>query len=222
MAGVISLFVVLLIWRFCIILGQTVFAAAGLPPAAAAFEARSALVGAGYTTSESEYVVHNPAARRVAGSLILFGYFGPAAILALLGVSFIVPTGQDLTRRALVLLLLIVGLIVIDRLGVIRALGTRPARALAKRIIENGAFETWLVVGDRVIAEAVIPLDPAQAELTLAALAAPGVTVLAVEPAEQGPATFPDETQPAEPLPGERVVVFGSQRALDPLRNASR
>ncbi len=113
MAGVISLFVVLLVWRFFIVVGETVFAAAGLPPKAAAFEARSALVGAGYTTSQSEYVVRDPAARRVASTLVLFGYFGPTVIVALLGISFVLPSGEDLTARGVTLFVLIGGLIVL-------------------------------------------------------------------------------------------------------------
>ena len=175
MAGVISLFVVLLIWRFFMILGEEVFAAAGLPRTAARFEARSALVGAGYTTSQSEYVVRDPAAQRVAAILVVFGYFGPAALLALLGVSFVVPTGEDLTSRALTLVVLLLGLILVERLGVIRALGSRPAGALTRRMITNGAIDTWLVVGDRAIAAAVIPPEPARAERTIAVLTAPDV-----------------------------------------------
>ena len=120
MTGVISLFVVLLVWRFFIVLGETVFAATGLPPKAAAFEARSALVGAGYTTTQSEYVVRDPAARRVASMLVLFGYFGPTLVLALLGVSFVLPTGEDLTARGVTLFVLVAGLFVSDRFGVIR------------------------------------------------------------------------------------------------------
>lgn len=220
MAGVIGLFMVLLIWRFFIILGEEVFAAAGLPRTAAGFEARSALVGAGYTTSQSEYVVRNPAARRVAATLVVFGYFGPAVVLTLLGVSFVVPTGEDLTHRAVALVALLLGFILLDRLGVIRALGSRPAHALAKRTIANRTIETWLVVGDHAIAAAVIPSEPAQAERTLAVLTGPDVRVLAVEPSGPGPATISSETQPAELQPGERVVVFAPQRTLDPLRKA--
>ncbi len=86
-------------------------------------------MGAGYTTAQSEYVVRDPAAQRVASILVVFGYFGPAAVLALLGVSFVVPVGEDLTDRTIALVVLVLGLIVVERLGVIRALGARPARA---------------------------------------------------------------------------------------------
>jgi hypothetical protein len=219
-AGVISLFVVLLIWRFFIIVGETVFAAAGLPPKAAAFEARSALVGAGYTTSQSEYVVRDPASRRVASALVLFGYFGPAIIVALLGISFVLPSGEDLTARGVLLFVLVGGLLVADRLGVIRALGTRPARAVAKHLADD-TFETWVVVGDHAIATVLIPNEPERAEPIITALNTPDVRILDVEPAERGQPTFPDDSQPVEPHAGDRVVAFGPERCFESLRFAA-
>lgn len=220
------MFVVLLIWRFFMILGEEVFAAAGLPRTAARFEARSALVGAGYTTSQSEYVVRDPAAQRVAAILVVFGYFGPPAMLALLGVSFVVPVGEDLTDRTIALVVLVLGLILVERLGVIRALGARPARALARRMITTGAIETWLVTGDRAIAATVIPSEPLRAERTIAVLTQPDVQVLAVEPSGPRPPTFPSPAFPSERPsvdlhPGERVIVFGPKRTLEDLRQDS-
>ena len=129
MTGVIGVIVVLIVWRFCVVFDATVFQAAGLPGPAAGFEARSALVGAGYTTSQSELVVRYPPARRVAATLAVFGYFGPALILALLGVSFVVPVGEDLTLRAVMPGVLLVGLLAVDRVGVIQFVARRPATA---------------------------------------------------------------------------------------------
>jgi hypothetical protein len=217
-AGVLSLFVVVLVWRFFILVGETVFAAAGLPPKAAMFEARSALVGAGYTTSQSEYVVRNPAARRFASTLVLLGYFGPTLILALLGVSFVIPTGEDLTTRTITLVVLIGGLFLFDRLGAIRAIGARPARAVAKRLLADDTFETWVVVGDRVIAAVLIPKEPERSEPMIATLNDPSVRISAVEPAEPGQPTFPDETQVVAPRPGDRVVAFGPMQAFESVR----
>jgi hypothetical protein len=219
-AGVISLFVVLLVWRFFLVLGETVFNAAGLPPKAAAFEARSALAGAGYTTSQSEYVVGDPASQRVASLLVLFGYFGPTVMVALLGISFVLPSGEDLTERGVLLFVLIGGLLVVDRLGVIRALGARLARAVAKRFVDDGAFETWVAVGDHVIATMLIPSDPERAEQMIVSLNEPGVRILAVEPAGRGQPTFPDESQPIAPHPGDRVVAFAPRQVFASGRNA--
>ena len=221
MAGVISLFVVVLVWRFFILVGESVFAAAGLPPKAAAFEARSALVGAGYTTSQSEYVVRDPAARRFASTLVLLGYFGPTLVLALLGVSFVLPTGEDLTARGITLVVLIGGLFLFDRLGLIRAIGARPARAVARRLLAHDPFDTWVVVGDHVIAAVLISKDPERSEPMIATLNHPSVRILAVEPAAPGQPTFPDESQLVVPQPGDRVVAFGPEQALELVRRSA-
>ena len=221
MAGVISLFVVVFVWRFFILVGESVFAATGLPPKAAEFEARSALVGAGYTASQSEYVVRNPAARRFASTLVLVGFFGPTLILALLGVSFVLPSGENLTARGITLVVLIGGLFLFDRLGLIRAIGARPARAAARRLLADDTFETWVVVGDRVIAEVLIPKDPERSEPMIATLNDPGVRILAVEPAEPGQPTFPDDSQLVVPRPGDRVVTFGPAQVLDSARRSA-
>jgi hypothetical protein len=220
-AGVISLFVVVLVWRFFILVGESVFAAAGLPPKAAAFEARSALVGAGYTTSQSEYVVRDPAARRFASTLVLLGYFGPTLVLALLGVSFVLPTGEDLTARGITLVVLIGGLFLFDRLGLIRAIGARPARAVARRLLAHDPFDTWVVVGDHVIAAVLISKDPERSEPMIATLNHPSVRILAVEPAAPGQPTFPDESQLVVPQPGDRVVAFGPEQALELVRRSA-
>ena len=221
MGGVISLFVVALLWRFLILVGEAVFAAAGLPPKAAAFEARSALVGAGYTTSQSEYVVRDPAARRFASTLVLLGYFGPTLVLALLGVSFVLPTGEDLTARGITLVVLIGGLFLFDRLGLIRAIGARPARAVARRLLAHDPFDTWIVVGDHVIAAVLISKDPERSEPMIATLNHPSVRILAVEPAAPGQPTFPDESQLVVPQPGDRVVAFGPEQALELVRRSA-
>lgn len=214
MAGVISVFVVLLFWRFLILVGETVFAASGLPPKAAAFEARSALAGAGYTTAQSEFVVHHPAARRFASTLVLLGYFGPTLVLALLGISFVLPTGEDLTARTIALVVLVAVLFAFDRIGVLRSLGGRPARALARRLLADETFETWIVVGDRVVASVLIPKDHERSESMIAALIDPTVTILAVESPDPGQPAVPGEPQGAAPRPGDRVVAFGPASAF--------
>lgn len=218
MAGIISLIFVLVIWRFCIVFGVVVFEAAGLSSGAAGFEARSALVGAGYTTSQSEYVVRNPTARRVASALVVFGYLGPPLVIALLGVSFVLPTDEDLTERAVTLALAVVVLVVVDRFGLFRLLGNRPARALAGRMIDT-TFETWIAIGDRVVAAIWIPTDVSVAERVLAVLGERDVHVLAVEPAGHGSPVFPSDEQPVEPGPGARVVVLAPGASLDALHH---
>ncbi len=217
MPAVVSIFVVLLLWRFLILFGAAVFQRSGLTAEGAQFEARSALVGAGYTTTRSELVVRNPVAGRVASMLMVTGYFGPATILALLGASFVVPTDDDLTPRVVVLVVLLIGLYGIDRFGVIRAVGSRPARAIADRMVGRTSCETWIAVHDHVIAAILVPVDAVRAAPVLAVLGDSDVTMLAVERTPPGPTVFPIESGPAEPGPGDRVLVLGPQRVLERL-----
>jgi hypothetical protein len=216
--GVIGVIVVLIVWRFCVVFGATVFQAAGLPGPAAGFEARSALVGAGYTTTQSELVVQYPPARRVAATLVVFGYFGPALILALLGVSFVAPTDEDLTVRVVTLVVLLVGLFVVDRIGVLSLVSRPPAIALARRMTGNVAVEEWIVVGDHAVAAATVPVDPDRAVAMIEALTAADVTVLAIEPADEVDTVVPTDSPVVRPRPGERVVVFGPRSSLDAIR----
>ncbi len=216
MTGVVSIIVILLFWRFLILFGTAVFQAVGLSPEAAAFEARSAITGSGYTTSQSELVARNPAAGRTASILILTGYFGPATILALLGVSFVIPTSDDLSVRVVVLVGLLVALFAVDRIGLIRAIASRPSKALARRMVGATTFETWIEVGDDAVASLVLPSDPARSQATLAALTGSDVTLLAIEPAASASGSV--TIDPSGAAPGDRLVLFGPQQALAPLR----
>jgi hypothetical protein len=218
MVAVVSVGGVLLLWRFMVVFGTTVSETTGLSPQAAGFETRSALVGAGYTTSQSERVVRNPAARRAAGVLVMLGYFGPATVLALLGVGFVIPTNEDLTRRTVVFGALLVGLFLLDRLGIIRAIGVRPARAVARRWVAASTFEAWIDLGDHIVASLIVPSDSSRAQDVLPLLDATGIQLLAIDRGADVATIVPTGTEPVEPRPGDRIVVFGQRSALEHLQ----
>ena len=67
----------------------------GLSRETARFQARSALSGAGFTTSESEQIVNHPVRRRIIMWLMLMGSAGVATVVATAAVSF---SGIDTTR----------------------------------------------------------------------------------------------------------------------------
>jgi len=217
MAGVIGVVLVLFFWRFLVIFGSTVIETAGLSPKAAGFESRSLIVGAGYTTAPSELVIQNPATQRVAGLLVVTGYFGPTIILALLGASFITPADGDLVNRWMLLVVLVLMFIVFDRCGLIRRIAVRPARALAKRAAARTTFETWIVVGDHAVAALIVPVDAAMSERVLAILASDDIDLLAIEHGGKFGAPISDEPDPADAAPGDRLVVFGPRTSLETL-----
>lgn len=80
--------------------------ATGMPRPAARFQARSALSGVGFTTSESEAVVGHPARRRIIMALMLVGSVGLATTIAgvLAGVAGADSSGQAASRVGLLVL----------------------------------------------------------------------------------------------------------------------
>jgi hypothetical protein len=220
MIGAVGVFVILLLWRFLVLWAAAVFEAVGLSPPSARFEARSALTGAGYTTSQSEQIAQHPAARRAASTMMVVGYFGPAAILALLGASFLLPpAGEGLRAQAITVTVLCASLFALDRSGAIRAFGSRPATALARRTIGANAFDTWTLIGDQAMAILTIPDDQTLASRTLAVVDAAEVTLLAVTPAgEHHTFYLAGGLLRERPGPGDRIVVFGPRQQLEPLR----
>jgi TrkA-C domain len=61
----------------------------GMPRSVARFQARSALTGVGFTTTEAESVVNHPVRRRIIMSLMLAGNIGLAAVAAGLMTGFL-------------------------------------------------------------------------------------------------------------------------------------
>lgn len=76
----------------------------GLSREAARFQARSALTGAGFTTSESEKIVQHPVRHRIVMMLMLIGSAGIVSVLGSVMLSAATAeTGRDVTRQIVVL-----------------------------------------------------------------------------------------------------------------------
>ncbi len=67
----------------------------GLSQEASRFQARSALAGVGYTTSEAELVVNHPVRRRIIMILMLIGNIGVPTVVATLVVSMLTATQSE-------------------------------------------------------------------------------------------------------------------------------
>ena len=105
----------------------------GMSIQAARFQARSALSGTGFTTTEAESVVDHPVRRRVVMALMLLGSAGLVTAIATLIISFAnVDRDEAFTR----LLALIVALLVIYGLSRNRAVDRRLS-ALIARVLER-------------------------------------------------------------------------------------
>lgn len=76
----------------------------GLSREAARFQARSALSGTGFTTSEAEAVVGHPVRRRIVATLMLIGSAGLVTVIATLMLSFTDAGGAQALHRILALI----------------------------------------------------------------------------------------------------------------------
>ncbi|MCF8104413.1 MAG: TrkA C-terminal domain-containing protein [Desulfohalobiaceae bacterium] len=83
----------------------------GLTRESAKFQARSALSGAGFTTSESEMVVNHPVRRKIVMFLILIGNAGIVAAMSSLILTFV--SEGDQTSLSIKIVLLVCGIVAI-------------------------------------------------------------------------------------------------------------
>jgi hypothetical protein len=108
---VVSLLVVLVMSLIITRVATVALALTGMTQQAARFQARSALTGAGFTTTESERVVNHPVRRRVIMALMLIGNTGLVLAAALM-VALLAGDGEGgLAGRGTQLGLLLAGLL---------------------------------------------------------------------------------------------------------------
>ena len=103
MVAVASLLTVVVAGLVVARLGTMALVATGMPVEIARFQARSALTGVGYTTSESESIVGHPVRRRVVLWLMVTGNAGFVTLVASVMLPFVTSggTGDTLTRLGL-------------------------------------------------------------------------------------------------------------------------
>ncbi|MEM9514659.1 MAG: hypothetical protein AAGA42_07335 [Actinomycetota bacterium] len=78
--------------------------ATGTPASVAAFQARSAFSGAGFTTTEAENVVNHPVRRRIIATTMFVGSLGTPTLVVSVMVGFLAPGPGSTTERSLVVL----------------------------------------------------------------------------------------------------------------------
>ena len=186
MIAIVSLFVVVILSLVVTRVGAVALRLTGMSQDTARFQARSALTGSGFTTSESEQVVSHPLRRKIIGILMLLGNIGLVAASGTLIVSLVgIEEGEGSSTNLLVLLS---GLVVlyfvatsklVDRLicGVI----SRAHRRYTE--LETRDFSTLLHLhGDYQIAEIKVRVGDQMAGKTLAeaGLKSKGVLVLGI------------------------------------------
>ena len=89
MTGIISLLIIISLSMLATRIGALALVHTGLSMEAAKFQARSAYMGVGFTTNESEMVVNNPVRRKVLTTLMFLGNAGVITTISSVIFSFI-------------------------------------------------------------------------------------------------------------------------------------
>jgi hypothetical protein len=217
MAALLSVFAVLGISVIVTRVGAIALVHTGLAHEVARFQARSAFLGVGFTTSESESIVNHPVRRRVASALILMGNVGIVSAVASLVLSFTRATGTEVLHRGAVLVGGVIALVLVVR--------SRPVDAAMSRVI-GAALRRWTDLdvrdyaslleldGDYGVMELNIEEGDWLAHRTLAeaALRDEGVVVLGVNRAGGAYVGAPDGHTLIEP--GDSLTVYARSHRL--------
>ena len=134
MIALATLLVVVLASLIVTRIATVILTLTGLSVESARFQARSALTGVGFTTSEAESVVNHPVRRRVVMALMLVGSAGVITVMATLLLSFLGAGASAVTGRLLFLVLGLLGLFALAR--------SRAFDRLLSRLI-RGALNRW-------------------------------------------------------------------------------
>lgn len=132
MYGIILLLVVAMLSLLITRIATIALTATGMSQPSARFQARSALSGVGFTTTESEAVVSHPARRRIIMGLMLAGSAGLATSIAgiLAGVAGAADTSSRLSRGVV----LVGGLVLIHAASASRSFDRFLSRIIGRAL----------------------------------------------------------------------------------------
>ena len=192
--------------------------ATGMPPEVAAFQARSAFTGAGFTTSEAENVVNHPARRKLISTAMFSGNLGVPTLLVTVMLGLLAPGPGDTSTRIFVLAAGAAVLVAIASTRPVTRyfveLGRRKSDPMVRRAIQDrGTALLQLGADFEVVA---LPL---RADLTLRSLrglqfALPTVKVLGVRPGGRSDAFLTGPPLDLELSTGDEVVVLARRSEL--------
>jgi hypothetical protein len=160
--------------------------ATGVPPEIAAFQARSAFSGAGFTTTEAENVVNHPARRRIIAMTMFAGSLGTPTLVVTVLLGFVAPGPGSTIERTLAVLagafLIVTTLLNKFVRGWLVRVGNRyTARRLQPAL--GGGLEEILSLGDGYVVGVIrLDADPAPTARSLRSLAhsLPGMSVIGI------------------------------------------
>lgn len=217
MVAAISLLVAIMLSILITRVATVALTLTGLSKEVARFQARSALTGAGFTTSETEKVLNHPVRRRIIMFLILVGSAGLASVVATLILSFTGTSGGQAAARGGFIVLGLVVLIVLARSRLVdRWLSRAIERALRRfTTLDVRDYASLLrLTGNWSIAELEVRDGDWVAGRTLAELDLPheGLLVLGIERRDGRWVGAPKGT--AALHAGDTVYVYGMEETV--------
>lgn len=213
MAAVATVFVVVVVSLLISRVATVALTLTGMSRESARFQARSALSGAGFTTSEAEAVVNHPVRRRIVMILMIVGSAGIVTAVATVMLSFVGTDAAQAQTRILVLAAGLLGILLLSRSRPVDRWLTRAIALLLKRWtnLESRDYAQLLhLAGDYAVLELGVSDDAWVANRTLAdlALREEGVAVLGIERPAEGYIAAPQWS--TEVRPGDTLILYGS------------
>lgn len=220
-----TLLVIVLLSLLVTRLATTALVATGMTKHYAKFQARSALTGVGFTTSEAESVVNHPVRRRIVMWLMLVGNAGIVSVAATLIIGF--DTSDDAAQAAQRLGLLIGGLLVIwivaSNAMVERVISRGMSHVLARLTdIEVRDYAGLLhVAGDYTVAELMVEDHDWMCHKMVRdlGLEREGITLLGLERRGSYVGTPARSTELA---PGDLLLLYGRRDVIEDLDRRPR
>lgn len=218
MVAVLSLFVIIIITILVTKVATIALVHTGLSRESARFQARSALTGTGFSTSESETVVSHPVRRRIILMLMLVGNAGIVTAVTSLMLTFMTPdTTESLMRNFGIL---VIGIVLIwwaaQSKLVDRALSRIIDRALRKYTdIDVRDYAALLhLSGDFQVTEFLVPEDHWMVSKTLdeVKLSHEGLIVLGVKRHDGSYLGIPSDK--TEVIPGDLITFYGGSKTI--------
>lgn len=197
--------------------------ATGVPPDTAAFQARSALSGAGFTTTEAETVVNHPTRRRIIAMTMFVGSLGTPTLVVSVLIGFVGPGPGSTTERTLVitsgLVLLVMTIVNRPAQKLLVGLGQRYANRRLIPALTDEVNELLTLGDDMVVGSIRLSEDPDQTYRSLRAMrsALTGITVLGIQ---QGERYLGESPVDVELHKDDRLVVYGRRERLAQLHTA--
>jgi hypothetical protein len=219
MVALISVLVIVLLSVLITRIATVALSQTGMSRESARFQARSALTGVGFTTTEAEDVVSHPVRRRIVGGLMLVGSAGLVTAVSSLILSF---GGTHNEQRLMRGAVLVAGLAVLWALSrsawVDRRLSVLIGRFLRWRGYNVRDYGRLLALqGDWAVSELVVEPDDWIAGRTLAELKLRDerIDVLGIQHRDGEYIGVPHGDRRVEP--GDALVLYSTEERLEEL-----